>query len=800
MEHHNTRRAHRKRYSLSKLSTDTYQTLPEYTSPRWSRQPTEQSLPEDEFPSDRPPDYSDSAEEADADTEDSEAQDVYIPQPYSPPTQPSPRRPTGRRPTSYRRRHSSQYSLQNASQSDPFLDTLLERSVHALEMSNALLRSSISTQTSLSTLLSPDTEAERALEVRARNLSTRIGGRNGGMSTAHDTWMDRLDEISRDVEGLLPPVDNTQSQKVEESPSNSIRDGFAGADPAGVQAISQSLPTSDGPAGLRHRRKPSLLDLDAGHLQLARQPRNALIAPAPRALTQYVGSTANPEIIILPSTLGLRASGSSHSADWRTTEFAAEGAVGMSSITTSAPPTAPPTASWSTAEFGVRRPEPRVGEAASQPEVSDQHVSSFPSHQAHDTPTPAYNLLSSLAKRSESATPPPTHSTARGIGGSFTSLTRRGSSSTGSGSVERRPSASSSSSMATPILLPSTPTPRIVYITPQRQRRGSASTSSTERGGSLTSTSSKLSRSPASFRSLISSPDRSRSRFRQGASASSGSDSPAHSITPRRTSPMRPMTPPIEELSASSESSDQRPTGFRTVQSLRRILDDHPSSVSVNAMSRIANMRPPSFMPTSPAPQAVTGESTATASISRLYTKGRHSLSTRAPSPPARSSLKMSTNTTPIHTQPATPMPSPSPSTLGFADRFGSGVARVLGGSRSGSISGRSTPRRISFIEVPPEEGGPSGRNSIRERRARRRSGSGSRRKGRTRKGGGGVSGLPEQLEDDDLSGWIKGWFKGTIPSSQGVGGSRYDGVDERVGRGWGASRPGFGTMDDWAV
>ena len=172
------RKTHRKRGSAFRLSSDT---LPEYPLP--SR---------DHFiHSDQPPDYPDSAEEADEDT-DSDLYLVTLPPPV--PQKLSPRRPK-RVPPSHKRRHSSQLPLS----SDPHLDSLLERSVCALEMSNTLLQSSISTQTSLSSVLALDSPPDSTLETRAHNLSSRIRD-NWDVQAS---WADDLQEISKNVEGLF---------------------------------------------------------------------------------------------------------------------------------------------------------------------------------------------------------------------------------------------------------------------------------------------------------------------------------------------------------------------------------------------------------------------------------------------------------------------------------------------------------------------------------------------------------------------------------------------------------------------
>ncbi|KIJ69928.1 hypothetical protein HYDPIDRAFT_35378 [Hydnomerulius pinastri MD-312] len=631
------RRTHHKRFSTSRLSSDTVQTLPEYSSPPgWSKPATPALLEGEE--SDRPPDYPETADEADADTEELDV--VYVPHHlvHAPPR---------RSPSHIRRRKRA-----SAPQTDPFLDTLLERSVHALEMSNALLQSSMSTQSSLSALLSSDSGPDRSLEVRARNLSTRIRVNSG----VHETWMDHLEEISKGVDNLF-------GEEGRDIPKSHPNDG----------AVSRSLPTPTVP-DLRHRRRPSLLELNgscssSSQLQYSHPARDILVAPAPRALTQYVQSTADPQLIILPSTLGLRASGSLHSADFRDQS------------------------------------------CASRQDVQSSHSASSISESQSDNTTPAYHLLSNLVKRSGSLTPPPS---SRLFG--------------------------------------------------NRARRGSSSTASTERG-------TKTSMSPSSVRTVHSSPDRSRSRKQPSISRS-------RSVTPKRSSsPPRPMTPPIEELSASSSdstSSSDHPTGYRTVQSLRKILDEHPSSISVNSFPRRdpKHIRAPAFLPVTPPPAPLSGTSTATASISRLLTKGRHSMSTRPPSPPAHSSLRVRS---------VPPTPAPSPSTMSLPDVFGNGVALVMG---SGSPSGVSTPKRISFAELPESYASSRpGTSKLRERKSKNKN----------------KKGKKNAKEDEEGSGWLKTWLTGGLSTGTVSAGKQEERIEERMARGWG-SRPGFGTLDDWAV
>ncbi|KIJ20404.1 hypothetical protein PAXINDRAFT_7648, partial [Paxillus involutus ATCC 200175] len=591
---------------------------------------------------DRPPDYPETADEADADTEDQDV--VYVPQHLVHP-------PPRRSPSYIRRRKRAP-----APATDPFLDTLLERSVHALEMSNALLQSSISTQSSLSALLSPESDSDRFLEVRARNLSTRIRVNSG----VHETWMDHLEEISEGVDKLFREEGRNVS-----------------ASHADDSVVSRSLPTSSA-RDLRHRRRPSLLELNgssssSSHLQYSHPTRDALVAPAPRALTQYVESTADPQLIMLPSTLGLRASGSLHSADAQDNYF-------------------------------VHRQETNASQSAG-PITETQS----------DNTTPAYHLLSNLVKRSGSLTPPPS-----------------------------------------------------VRLFGARVRRGSAS--STER-------STKTSLSSSSPRTVQSSPVRNRSRREASISRS-------RSVTPKRspTSPSRPiiMTPHIEELSPSpsdSASSSDHPTGYRTVQSLRKILDGNPSSVSVGSVRRKDPRlaRAPSFLPVTPPPVPLQGTSTATASISRLLTKGRHSMSTRAPSPPPHSSLRVRS---------VPPTPTPSPSTLSLPDVFGNGMARVVGVMGSSPPSNASTPKRISFAELPESySNSRPGTSKLRERKSKKR---------KSKKG-------KDSEKEEPAGGWLKTWLGGGLSAgSLGVGG-REEKMEERMARGWG-SRPGFGTLDDWAV
>ncbi|KAG6854447.1 hypothetical protein C0991_006526 [Blastosporella zonata] len=236
---------HRKRVSVLRLSSDTTHSLPLYVASNND---------------DNPPDYPDSAEEADADTDTDD--DFSI----SPP----------------RRRRYTHRRQPTLPSSDPFLDSLLARSVHALEMSNTLLQTSMSTQTALSTIFA-DSPADDILENSVRGLEMRIEATD----KAQPKWADDLAEISRGVDGL-----------------------FSDAEP--LPAVSSSLPTSSSPMKHWHPRRPSESLGSSPHLHLSLQGRDDLVSPPPRAMTQY-STSSDLNSIYLPSTIGARASSSTTS-------------------------------------------------------------------------------------------------------------------------------------------------------------------------------------------------------------------------------------------------------------------------------------------------------------------------------------------------------------------------------------------------------------------------------------------------------------------------------------------------------
>ncbi|KAG6857000.1 hypothetical protein H0H87_011094 [Tephrocybe sp. NHM501043] len=594
---------HRKRVSVLRLSSDTTHSLPVYAATNSA--------------DDRPPDYPDSAEEADADTDSStDSQVCVLPPPPPPSASFSPRR----RRFTHRRRTS-------AAPSDPYLDSLLARSVHALEMSNTLLQSSMSTQTALSTIFA-DSPADEVLESSARGLSKRIAGRDTALQPK---WADDLAEISRGVDGLF-------ADEPAASPGASV---------------SCSLPTSSSPIkqlSSTHRRRPSLGH--TAHLHLAAQGREDLVAPPPRAMTQYVGSTSDPNAIYLPSTLGARAS-----------------------------------ASTSSLTLNLHAP-------LSEPRLTDQ---------PHEPATPAYAMLVSLV---------------------------------------HRPSASSSAS--------STPSVRSSPLPHRRQK------------------------SPVQTR-----------------------DSTPKQI-PTALPHHRPMTPPTEE--SSSSSSDACPAK-RTVASLRKILDEQPPPPPPK------RLQAPKFLPRSPPPVAAAATSTATASISRLYTKNKHTASTRAASPPPRTAMKQSSPTSsspPAIARSASNGPSPSPTVLSIPDllsvRSWSGSLGRSSGSSAPS-SGRSTPKRISFAQLPESYADSRGGSSakFRERdKSKRRKGAGARK--------GGAANGKDNSEGEGGGSWWSGWL--LAGAAIGQGGHGYgkgeERMEERLSRSWGGKMPGaagFGPgMDEWTI
>ncbi|KAF8969350.1 hypothetical protein BDZ97DRAFT_1754587 [Flammula alnicola] len=693
-----SKRTHRKRISALRLSSDTTSTLPEYIpTAGWHHQHHQQQqsrLGEEnagDDPLDKPPDYPDSAEEADEDTDTDS--NVFYAQPLSSPVPrpntASPRRAKRFLPT-HKRRQSSQLLSQTAEPSDPYLDSLLERSVHALEMSNTLLQSSISTQTSLSAILASDSPGDSSLEARAVGLSSRI--RDGW--DARETWANDLEEITKDVEGLF-----------SEEPGSGSRRSSARAMHLSEGSISASLPSSSSFPMRRNGRRPSL------DLRQASDESVESYLPPPRALTQYVASTQDAESILLPSTIGLRSTPSvHHTPDWRPlSRFASSSMTSLLSTASLSTPTLPP-------------------------KLTDKPL---------EPSTRAYNMLSSF--------------------------------------VYRAPSSGSA-----------TPSTSFTHSFMSRRRDSSSASTSTERSNGNARR--RSSPSPASHKS----PDRIHRQDRySGFGAGSASAVPGCSRTQTRgvsPLPVRPMTPPVEESSSSSSDSC---VAKRTVQSLRKILDDQPTPPTKS--SAVQPLRAPAFMPRTPAPVAASGTSTATASVSRLFTKGTHSSSTRAPSPPRQSAMKRSNNnstesTPPLGSTHATPSPTPSPTTLSIPDLVG----RVLKGGSAPS-SGQSTPsKRISFAQLPESYASTRPASSrFKDKQARRKRKSGE--------GGKSGKGRDEGSASPELGGWWGGWLTGGGSGLHGLGASlarHEERMEDRMTRSWGGRMNSSfgGGLDEWAV
>ena len=680
------RRTHRKRGSaLRLLSPDT---LPEYPLP----------IRDHFVHSDQPPDYPDSADEADEGT-DSDLNFVALPPLV--PQKPSPRRPK-RIPPSHKRRNSSQLSLST----DPHIDSLLERSVYALEMSNTLLQSSISTQTSLSSALALDSPSDLTLEAHAHSLSSKI--RNNWNVQA--SWADDLQEISKNVEGLFTEGTG-YSRRNTRVRARHTEDG----------ATSSSLPSSGLPTTRKSLRRPSLdlrqVSADTAsnnhatvspHLHYCPRSRSDLISPPARALTQYVSSVQDSESILLPSTLGLCSSSSLHHAsDWKPS----------SSSNLLSTPSLPP----------------KLTDKPSEPS------------------TPAYTMLSSFVFRAP-------------LSGSAT------------------PSSSFTSSFL-----------------PER-RDPSNGSASTERGHGNT----RRSYSPVSLKSS----DKLHQNRCGTCSACVSAVLGCLLTEPskRGVSPMvlhRPLTPPVEESSSSLDACVAK----RTIQFLRKFLDDQatlqPNSQEIGILSSSiyrSHLRVPPFLPRTPAPVAEVGTSTATASISRLLTKGIHSSSTRPPSPPRQSAMKRSLSSSAfLSSAPPIPISTRPNSSLNTTPglSFSEVIVKVLGGG-STSSSAMSTPsKRISFAELPESyastkpNGSTSARFKDKHNRKKRKNGRGGR--------GGKEQSSPER------TGWWNGWLTTGGSDAHGLTmtfARQEERIEDRTSRNWGG-RMGVGVsnnLDDWAV
>ncbi|KIK67904.1 hypothetical protein GYMLUDRAFT_92567 [Collybiopsis luxurians FD-317 M1] len=887
---------HRKRISALRLSSDTTSTLPEYNPNSASVTPW-RTVPEVTEIDDAPPGYSsDSAEEADEDTDISDAgsrsqaqRSVFVTVGFNsaPPststfTSPStPRTSRIKRGPSHRRRRSNPVNLDPQSNSDLYLDSLLERSVHALEMSNALLQSSISTKTTLSGILNQETDSEEgvrsmahspmpprpgsgsgiySLERSAQELSSRITSNRN----VHETWVEDLEQISRDVDLLF-------SEDAQERRRNR-RHGSSSSSSQG--SVSASLPTTSSPlqsyrhhltAGSSHprssKRATRRASLDFGssqthfsqsvrvehseqydemtgvpHLRYDVPDRERFVAHPPRALTQYVvvegdvrhghedrnashrhhsteamharrdsddkdkdrrnvGTTRNlmkvlhqepesprnDETIVLPSTLGLRVSGT-HS----TIRSSKQSSRSRSRSPGQTSSTVPPSASRITT-----KPPP-----------------SSSSHQFTRAPH-AYNMLSSFVYPVSSSASIPKRSN------STSSLSRK--------DLQLGPRRRSANAAATERPnFESTPSKHYSIGVSKRRH-------STSPAASTTST-----RTSTSGSSTITAGSASRSRSQTPKPLGSGFPSLPSSSLGRRN-----MTPPMEASGsggegtgrASSEpgeesenSSDSCPTK-QTILSLRKILDANPpAEPSHNDWTLIS--KPPRLLQQSlkVGIPVEAGTSTATASISKLFTQGVHSHEgsvTRHRNGEQRMSSfkgkgKASASNSAVPSAPATPpiiSPASTPSRMNFGkslpDFLSSSVALALGASSplsSKPSSGSSTPvtpghsKRISFAELPEGTQGTGPQRQSKKRKGKqttlsRQSGIRNAKARASRKRNTGDD------EGDESKGWL-GWLIGI----SGVDNGRSDKPDDRLGKVWGgyglASRgPGYGNgLDEWGI
>ncbi|KAH6914810.1 hypothetical protein BKA70DRAFT_1257103 [Coprinopsis sp. MPI-PUGE-AT-0042] len=769
---------------------------------------------------------------------------------------------------------------------DDILDSLLERSVHALEMSNTLLQSSMSTQATMSALFSGSStslgafrsptapprsqgynsvepidglpaesyhgyhDVDSALEARAIGLSSKLM-RNWDVQ---ENWAQELEKIKNGVDSLFNDSgDDEQGQRKRHRRrrSNSqqphVRQAsYSFPNTSPLSTLRQSNTALSSPNELRGRLSIDLfrnmdqpgdasshqvadLQQEAGHhlglgnplpdqeeqckaspatqaqLRLAPQGRSNLVSPAPRALTMYIDATPTPtlppfqeipheesSLFVLPSTLGVRASASTTS-------------LLLPSTTTSS--------------------------AIAPPQVTET---------VHEPSTQAYNMLSSLAARTSASA-------------STSSLLSPTSSSL---KVPPRKVPTD----AIPASAPSSFVSSFIHRAAAgmgRKRNSSPSVHSGPRRAS--SVDRPTSRSPTALRSPL----------------------PAATNSPSHPPPLiRRMTPPTEEENESSSSSSDGVVAKKTVESLRKLLDVQPPLSAVEStkssstlktpprMSRttsapntrpashssrssslnrpsVTQRKPPVFMPRSPAPIPSAGTSHATASISKLFTKGVHTSSARPRSPPLRSNIKgkapprvrtdstASGSSTPNTNQQllvahaslngtnaaaATPNSagiSPSPSLSHFPE-FVTRALASAGGGTSASSSGYSTPKRISFAELPESyastkpEGEPSGMPPKRGKRTslKRKSTSGS-----STANGVESSGLnvrrprsPDASSDGEQRSWWSTWLvpgRSTVLDSEATRDRMYH--EDRVTRAWGgrmgmALGAGPGGMDEWGV
>lgn len=273
--------------------------------------------------------------------------------------------------------------------------------------------------------------------------------------------------------------------------------------------------------------------------------------------------------------------------------------------------------------------------------------------------------------------------------------------------------------------------------------------------------------------------------YRQRSSSRSSHRTSSPRLLPRL------IPPPIEELSSQSESSSSdSPHPYRTVDSLRKILEDQPRSPDLKGKTpeRNSPSRMPALQPRSPPVVPVSSTSTTTTSISRLFTKGAHSTTTRPRSPPKQSSLKRR----PPQLDTGLDTPNSSGSLLP-SPRPGSSLP-------SATSSGRSTPRTVAFGPLPEPHRREGERSAFREHReakakakALQRSKTDGSHQGAGRKDRNG-----KFKEREGESSWWTTWLTGGSGLSMSAG-RLEERVEDRMARSWG--RPGVSAgFEDWPL
>ncbi|KAG8949283.1 hypothetical protein FRC04_008885 [Tulasnella sp. 424] len=313
-----------RRHKRFSFSTETLGTLPEYspsrgppTRPRpllLSEQNDDTANPVQAWANDvavasPPPTYPGYEDGAPQEGEFGEAKDPAPLSPISASTPPRPRR--------VRR-------VRSSGRMNDRLDQLLERSVMALEASNALLQSSLTTHSSLAAVLA-DSSFDRSMDVQIRYLARRMG--------AEGSQENGLDKVLEEVVGLISSSGLEDAQllappsSVENAAANrEIRSGAISSMGYDNDGLTRSLPAEDhmeqmrmqqlasSPSSTKLRRNKPSAGSQQKRLRLSDGPRPR--SPPPRPFTQAI-SVESPnrvgyeknegaETIVLPSTSGTR--------------------------------------------------------------------------------------------------------------------------------------------------------------------------------------------------------------------------------------------------------------------------------------------------------------------------------------------------------------------------------------------------------------------------------------------------------------------------------------------------------------